>query len=388
MKIVYCTDSICYHGGIAVVTITKANALARIPGNEIWIAVSDNRRPSPVLPLSPEVRLVDFGVDYYEDDWRSRFHALKGIFLKRRIHKNKLKEFLCSVAPDIVISTGTSEKHFLPFIKVTSKPAFIREIHFTSDYRKLSAGSVIDRLLARIADFVDYRLLISRYDKIVLLSEEDRHANWSAEMSNISVIPDPLCYVPERVSTLDNKVVIAVGRLVRQKNFSSLVRAWRKVSDRCPGWELQIWGEGGERSMLESLISSMGLSGSVKLMGYSDNIMARYPDASIFVLSSLFEGFGMVIVEAMSCGLPVVSYACPCGPKDIIKDGFDGFLVPQGDEDALADKICELIEDENKRGRMGKAALADSLRFDINPVIRLWMDLFGKTIPRAKGRRS
>lgn len=382
MRIVYCTDSINYYGGIQRVTVTKANALAELPGNEVWLIVADNSGKRS-YDLSGKVHFINLAVNYYEDDWRSRFHSLKGIFLKRRIHRRKLETFLSSVEPDVVVSTGTSEKHFLPFIKVASKPVFIREIHFTSDYRRLNAGSLIERVSAGIADFIDYRLLISRYDKIVLLSEEDRQTNWSAKAIKITVIPDPLCASSDRVSTLESKVVMTAGRLVRQKNFPSLVKAWRKVHDRFPEWELQIWGEGGDRSMLEGLISDLDLKDSVNLMGYSGNIMARYPDASIFVLSSLFEGFGMVIVEAMSCGLPVVSYDCPCGPKNIIKDGSDGFLVPTGDEDALAEKICELIENENERRLMGKAALANSGRFALDSVITLWMDLFRKTIAQA-----
>jgi glycosyltransferase involved in cell wall biosynthesis len=386
MRIVYCTDSINYYGGIQTVTVTKANALAEIPGNDVWMIVADNSGKRS-YDLSGMVHFIDLGVNYYEDDWRSRFHSLKGMLFNRRIHKIKLAKILSSIEPDVVVSTGTSEKHFLPFIKVASKPVFIREIHFTSDYRKLSAGSLFERVAARIADFIDYHLLISHYDKIVLLSEEDRQTNWSAKVKNLAVIPDPICITADRTSTLENKIVITAGRLVQQKNFSSLVRAWGKVHDRYPEWELQIWGEGGDRSMLESLISDFGLKGSVKLMGYSNNIMARYPDASIFVLSSLFEGFGMVIVEAMSCGLPVVSYACPCGPKDIIKDGSDGFLVPSGDEDALAERICELIENEEKRKLMGKAALANSGRFALDSVISMWMDLFRKTISKAKDNR-
>ena len=383
MRIVYCIDSINYIGGIQRVTVTKANAMADVPDCEVWILVADNSGDR-VFEVSPKVRIVDLGVDYYKDDWKSRWNVLKGIFIKRRDHRVKMRAALGRIGPDIVVSVGQSEKFFLPFIKVASKPAFIREIHFTSDYRKLNASGLFEKVSASVATFIDYHLLISRYDKIVLLSEDDRRTNWRAKARNLAVIPDPLCHLPERVSTLDNKVVIAVGRLVRVKNFSSLVRAWRKVNERFPDWELHIWGEGEEKNMLEGLISRLGLGGSVKLMGYSADIMTQYPDASIFSLSSLFEGFGMVIVEAMSCGLPVVSYDCPCGPGAIIRDGVDGFLVPPGDEDALSERICELIENEDVRRRMGKAALANAGRFDIDSVIPLWMDLFKESILKAR----
>ena len=106
--------------------------------------------------------------------------------------------------------------------------------------------------------------------------------------------------------------------------------------------------------------------------------------ASAFVLTSIFEGFGLVIVEAMSCGLPVVSYACPCGPKDIISEGKDGYLVPVNDEEALAEKICLLIEDEEKRKEMGKAAKAKAEQYSVEHITDMWMKLFNALLHERK----
>ena len=125
MKIAYCTDSICYAGGIQRVTIAKANKLAL--KNEVWIIVTDNK-DKPVFPLSTKVHLVNCDINYFEDDWKSRFYILKGIIYKRKQHKKRLKEILNQIQPDIVISTGTSEKNFLPYLSVSSHPVFIREI--------------------------------------------------------------------------------------------------------------------------------------------------------------------------------------------------------------------------------------------------------------------
>lgn len=138
MKIVYCTDSICYAGGIQRITVTKANALAHIEGNEVWIIVTDNKQ-KPVLPIDEKVHLIDLDVNYFEDDWKSKWHVLKGIFIKRKEHKKRLQVALNEIRPDIVISTGTSEKNFLPGISINSKPKFIREIHSNKKYRILSA---------------------------------------------------------------------------------------------------------------------------------------------------------------------------------------------------------------------------------------------------------
>ena len=127
---------------------------------------------------------------------------------------------------------------------------------------------------------------------------------------------------------------------------------------------------------MQTQIVGAGLAGSIRLAGYSDDLLSRLSEGAIFVLTSLYEGFGMVITEAMSCGLPVVSYACPCGPKDIISDGEDGFLVPVGDETRLSERICELIENEGLRKRMGAAALEKSRQYSLDRIIPMWMALF------------
>ena len=162
MKIAYCTDSICYAGGIQRVTIAKANKLAL--KNEVWIIVTDNK-DKPVFPLSTKVHLVNCDINYFEDDWKSRFYILKGIIYKRKQHKKRLKEILNQIQPDIVISTGTSEKNFLPYLSVSSHPVFIREIHSNKNYRSLHAQSVFDKLLAILGDFIDYRIHLKKYDR-------------------------------------------------------------------------------------------------------------------------------------------------------------------------------------------------------------------------------
>jgi len=375
MKIVYCTDSVCHAGGIQRITVAKANALADIEGNEVWIVVTDNKRPKTVLPFSGKVHLVDLDVNYFENDWKSRLHMLKGIFVKRREHKRKLQQFLNTISPDIVISTGTSEKNFVPRMKVASNPSFIREIHFTSNYRQLAANGWFEKLSAWAGDIIDYHYYIREYDKIVVLTDEDKQLHWKKN-DKVEVIPNPLTTEHNKRSTLKNKTVITAGRLTAQKNFSSLINIWQTVNKSHPDWKLEIWGEGNLRNELQQQIEDLQLKDSANLMGYTDDIISKFADASIFVCSSKFEGFGLVIVEAMSCGLPVVSYSCPCGPKDIITDGTDGFLIPINDERMMASRICNLIEQEDERLIMGAAALEKSKCYSSDIIVNQWIRLF------------
>ena len=372
MRIVYCIDSINYLGGAQKVTVTKANALADLPGNSVWVIVADNSGKR-YLELSPKVHFVDLGVNYYKDDWKSTLHVIKGLIFNRLKHRKLLSRVLKRIRPDIVISVGTSEKFFIVHIK--GDWAVIREIHSVGKYRSLHASSCFQRMLAAIGDFVDYCYTIKKYDKVVVLTKYDLEENWSA-YDNVVAISNPVTGGAENTSSLKNKLVVTVGRLVPIKGFSSLIRSFKIVLSRFPDWYLDIWGIGPSMFVLEDEIDKNGLSDNIRLRGSSCSIQQELLSDSIFVCTSMFEGFGLTILEAMSCGLPVVSYDCDYGPREIIDDGQDGFLVPVGDEQKLAEKICLLIEDQTLRSRMGIAAHEKSKRYSTERIIGQWMELF------------
>ena len=378
MKIVYCIDSINGIGGIQHVTLEKANALAEYDSNTVWILFADHSG-NQIFPLSPKVHKIDLNINYYKDDWKSRWHVLKGILVRRRKHKRALKKALNRIQPDIVISVGQSEKNLLPTIR--GKWATVREFHYTRNYRRLVARTLFDRLLSFCGDCVDV-FVLKKYDRIVALTQEDKERNWQ-QWGTVYVIPNPVTVFPTHTS-LCTSTILAAGRLTYQKNFASLIRAFSVVTKRFPEWSLDIFGDGEERDYLSSLITDLGLFENIHLMGNCSNIQEIMPRYSLFALSSRFEGFGLVLVEALSCGLPVVSYACPCGPKDIVRDGIDGFLVSPGDESMLAERICQLIEDENLRRKMGAAALERAKEFSFEKVIPMWTTLFEELVKEKK----
>ena len=209
----------------------------------------------------------------------------------------------------------------------------------------------------------------------MVLTHEDRELNWKGD-PKVAVIPNPVEVRHGHISSLEKKRIIAVGRLVLLKNFASLVKAFSLVAMRHPDWQLDIFGDGPEKSRLQTLITSLGLDDKVRLRGNTNRVIEEMVDSSMLAMTSKFEGFGVVLIEAMSVGLPVVSYAYPCGPKDIITDGEDGFLVNPGKEEEMAEKICYLIEDESMRQRMGINGLKKASRFALDKVIWQWMELF------------
>ncbi|MCH5222374.1 MAG: glycosyltransferase family 4 protein [Muribaculaceae bacterium] len=381
MKIVYCLNSISHFGGIATVITTKANALADIEGNQVYVCVSDYVDSYLSRRLSPKVNLINLDINYYQDDWKSRWHLLRATIIKRHRHKKALKETLNSINPDIVISAGQSEKYFLP--KIKGKWKSIREIHFVTNYRDYIAFSAIEKLVNKLITFYDFRWKIRSYDHVVLLTHEDRQRNWNNK-SGVSVIPNPLTIVASEKAALDSKKIITLGRFVYQKDYPSLIRAYSIVANRYPDWKLIIYGDGSQEQSIRKQIASLKLTDKILLPGVTESPVEALAEASLFVLSSKFEGFGLTIIEAMAVGLPVVSYECPCGPKDVISDGRDGFLVKTGDEQALAEKIIYLIENPQVRKQMGAAAKLKSLDYSIERITQMWMELFNSLIENRK----
>lgn len=379
MKIAYCVNSIRYLGGIQRVTVVKANALAEIPGNEVYILATDNKAGPVVQELSPKVHLIDLDINYYnKNEERSVLTNMIVGLAKGIPHKRALKRTLREINPDVVISVGMSEKYMLTSMRNRTWK-IVREFHSEKNYRSKHVRSFFRKMISKCSDFYEFNYADKKFDRIVVLTDEDKDTNWGG-WKNVSVMPNPVAFKCNEPSTLDEKVVISMGRLEHVKNFTSLISAFRIVAQRHPDWTLKIYGDGSLKDSLQNQINESGLQNNVFLMGFSNDMERALRQSSIFAFSSLVEGFALVIVEAMECGLPVVSYQCPCGPKDIITDGKDGFLVPVNDEQMLAEKICDLIEDENLRHQMAAAAREKALRYRDSSIAEQWMKLFEEIV--------
>ena len=375
MKIAYCVNSIRYLGGIQRVTVVKANALAEIPGNEVYILATDNKAGPVVHELSPKVHLIDLDINYYvKNGERSMLTNLIVGIAKGIPHKRALKRTLKQINPDIVISVGMSEKYMLTSMRNRTWK-IIREFHSEKNYRSKHAYSLFKKIQGKLSDLYEFSYADKKFDRIVVLTNEDKETNWQG-WENVSVVPNPVAFKCEDPSTLTEKSVISMGRLEHVKNFSSLISAFQIVAKKHPDWTLKIYGDGSLKESLQSQINESGLQDNVFLMGFSNDMATALKQSSIFAFSSLVEGFALVIVEAMECGIPAVSYQCPCGPKDIITDGKDGFLVPVNDEQMLAEKICSLIENEDLRRQMASEAKLRAQYYHVENIAQQWMELF------------
>ena len=374
LKLVYITPALYMAGGVERVLTLKANYFAEHFGYDITIILTEGKDKPLFYPLSNKIKVINLNIGF-EELWSCSFVKKIFVYLKKqRQFKKALTRELMRLRPDITISLLRREINFLNDIKDGSRK--IGELHVNrANYRnfEVNDSNFFKNLFAK---FWMHSLVakLKKLDCFVVLTEEDKDA-WP-ELKNIRVIPDPLSFLPTKHSELKERRVIAVGRYVYQKGFDLLLQVWSKIEKLYPDWQLVIFGD-GDRTPYENQMKALGIDDNrCHLNGPTSNVQHEYINSSIFVFSSRFEGFGMVLVEAMACGLPVVSFDCPCGPKDIIKDGEDGILVENGNIELLASSLSILINDESLRKSMSKAGQKNAQRFNIVHIAEQWRDLF------------
>lgn len=376
MKLVFCLNSLYHVGGSERVWIERLNYLSENTDYQLYLITTDQDKRKIFYEVNSKINLIDLDINYYKD---KELNFIKRIFQfkkKQKKHLKKLEKTLNEIQPDIVIGHGTEEKWLLPYFK--GKYKIILEHHLEKNFLKKSAKNMLYKLKA---DYFIYkeRKLINFYDEFLVLTEQDKE-QWNND--KIKVIPNPLPFYPTEVSSLKNKKIISIGRLEYQKGYDILIDVWNIISKKYPDWILEIYGEGTEREKLQNKINKLGLENSFLLKGVEKNIQSKYLESSIYVMSSRFEGMPMVLLEAMSCGLPIVSFDCPCGPKDMIRNNEDGFLVEFGNIEKMAKKIEELIINGEKRKLFGKNAKKNVQIFSQDKVMNQWKELFESMVRR------
>lgn len=374
IRIAYITPQLYMADGAVRVLTMKANYFADHFGYSITIIITEGKDKPLFYPLSDKVNVINLDIGF-EELWACSFTKKIFVYIKKQyLFKKLLKQELMRIRPDITISLLRREINFLTSIKDGSKK--IGELHVNrSNYRNFEQGdtNVLKELFAKywMHSLVTH---LKHLDKFIVLTQEDR-LNWN-ELNNVMVIPNPLPFIPKIISSLSEKRVIFVGRYVYQKGVDLLLKSWSIVEKACPDWTLTIIGE-GNHSEYEVLADELNIDKRrCKLLGRTEHIQNEYMNSSFLVMSSRFEGFGMVLVEAMACGLPVISYDCPCGPKDIISDRIDGLLVENGNVEKMAEAIIWMINHPEQQKLMSKNAYNNVQRFNIDKIANQWKELF------------
>lgn len=373
-KIVYCTPALYSAGGVERVVSVKASYFADVYGYDVTIIITEGQGRDCFFPLSDKVRVINLQLGF-EDLWRASF--LKKILLyfkKQRQYKKLLTTELMRLRPDITISVLRREINFINSIPDGSKK--IGELHVNrSNYRNFTSSdsNIVKR---QFAHFWMKNLIghLKQLDKMVVLTESAKK-DWS-ELPNVTLIPDPLSFKLDEVSPLAFKRVVSIGRYDFDKGNDLLLNAWARVEKQMPEWSLDIFGN-GEIQPYQQLMVQLGIDSSrCHLHGSTTDVKKEYLKSSLFVLPSRYEGFGLVLIEAMACALPVVSFDCENGPRNIIRDGQNGFLVQTFDVDAFAERLLALMHDETLRQKMGKEARQSSRQYQIEDIALRWKSLF------------
>ena len=374
MRILYVTDALAIWGGLERVLVEKANYLATHNGNEVFmLTISQGEHPFP-FPLDNMVTHADLNIPFYT---QYQYSGIRRLLSLRRLHRDcrkGIRQQLNYINPDVILCPRIEFVKDICKVKGDTPLAFESHSSFwTSRFER--AG-----LLRRLHTWW-MNQSAKQAQAVVTLTEGDAAA-WRKVNNHVFVIPDVVHLNEKDVySNVDAKSAVFVGRLSRQKNIGCLLSIWQLVRQRHPDWQLHVYGEKGD--IEEPLWQQLHEEGNgITVHSPTTEILNVYQQHAMLLLTSRYEPFGMVLPEAMSCGLPVIAFDCPYGPADIITDDMDGFLVKDWDIMSFADKVCLLMENQDLRQQMGQAAIRSSQRYRSDRIMSVWQELFESLGPK------
>jgi len=368
MKILFLTDQFHLHGGVEKVLSQKLNYLAENHNHKVYLVTIENKNNTFCYNTSDKVCHSDLAINYYRSKSFFNFFNL----LKLPIHINSLNKKIREIKPDVIVSCNYSfDFYFLPYISNGIK--IIKEYHSSRYFyvKNLPNLNYFKKIIEKINNLIE-----KKYDYLVILNkDEEKYFN----SKNTLVIPNPT--LDFGYSNYDNRqnIIIAAGRIAPVKQFDHLIKIWSLISNRYNNWELHIYGEGDKdlQFELQKLINTLKIP-NIFFKGATDDLYLKMKNASIFALTSQTECFPMVLLESLSCGLPVISYDCPNGPRNIITNNEDGILINHNNIESFAEELEYMINNFELRKEMSTNAKINIRRFDEIKVMQNWIELFNK----------
>ena len=302
----------------------------------------------------------------------------------RKRFKRGLQEAVNKEQPDIIVCTTYSMKILDIILKIRTKAHRIIESHIACytvrkayDYR----NTPLLRSIATIYDKWAFRN-IGKFEKLIVLTYGDAQ-DWRQFSNDITIIPNPVTNYPEKVKSHDGtgRRIISVGRLYEQKGFDMLIEAFALIADKCPEWHIDIFGSGEDEQKLRNNIAELSLNGRINILPPTKRIYDEYQKSEFYVLSSRYEGYPLVLNEAMSCGIPCVAFRCKYGPEEAIEHGKNGLLAENGNTEDLAQQILWMTEHPVERADMGLTARIAAKRYLLEIIMKQWTYLFQQIEP-------
>lgn len=379
MKIVYVYSTMAATGGTERMISEKVNYLSEQFGYDVTI-ISCFQLPNEdnVFQLSNKVKQINLGIPYFS---QYKYKYPKRLWIKwkmNRLLKKSISDAVKQVNPDILFGVSRFKANYISTISCRAKKIIeCHEIRYNTIYDASEKHSLFARLFLRIYSFYYFHTIERNADIIITLTEKDKSL-WK-RARRVEVIPNFSTMPVSKITDCTTKRVIAVGRLAWEKGFDRLIEAWGIISSRHPDWHLDIYGKGRMHDTFIALAKKYNAN-NLTIHNPSSNISQEYANSSICAVTSYFEGFSLVILEAMKHGVPCVAFDCPFGPGSIINDTSCGFLVENDDINLFAEKLCRLIEDENLRKQFSKAAIEKAKTYDIDIIMNKCIALYEQLV--------
>ena len=379
MKITYILSSFIAKAGTERILSDKMNYLANRYGYDITFITYEQGNHPMAFSLDKRIRVIDLNTRFFPLYKLNPVRRVIAKSFQKRKLKSKLHDVLSVVNPDLVVLTTYDFDKFGSILTLPYR--FVIESHICiSDVRQeFRQHNVILKLFGKYLDSIHFKTM-NKADALVSLTSADK-TNWEKHVNiPIFVIPNLVTVYPNDISCYSERSnrIICVGRLTRQKGFDYLIKAWALIANKYPGWKIDIFGSGDLEDFLIQMIDNYNLKESITINKPTSNIFEEYDRSSIYVLSSRYEGFCLVLLEAMSFGIPCISFNCPHGPSDMITNGEEGILVPVGDINKLAESIEWMITHKEERERMSQNSREKVKYYLAENIMPQWVELFNK----------
>lgn len=383
MRIVYIINSLSYKGGAERIISEKMNYMATHWGYDVSIITCyqfPETMPNSYY-LSDKVRQINLCITSHLRYKYSYPKRLWGEWKYARLLRSKLEETVNSINPDIIIGLGYTMADVVCQLKC--KAVKIIESHeariYTKRFYLYEKNSIFQKFYYKLSRRKYLNTIDKKADVVVTLTKGDA-LNWK-KAKRVETIPNFSTMPISKLSDCESKRVIAVGRLEWQKGYDRLIDIWTIVTKKHPDWQLDIFGEGDLELELKKDIKEAKLS-NISIHPYTNNISKEYATSSICVLTSRYEGFSLVLLEALRHGVPCVTFDCPYGPKDLVDHEKCGYVIDNGNIGLFAERLCYLINNHEIRKKFSEAAVNKAYSYQVDTIMNQWKLLFESLIPK------
>lgn len=357
--------------------------MAEKMGYDVYLITDSQNGLKPFFPVSEKVKMIDLDINFFQ---QYQYSPIKRFLIYKKLtnlFKQRISKLLADIKPDVLISTFSRDAKFVGLYQKYAKTT-IAEVHTTK--KNIRALPELRRKgfpYTWLANFIEHELNQSakQFDEVIVLNNLEKEL-W-APVRDVRVINNAVQIYPQEPNPLSAKSAIFVGRAEYEKGPDRLVEVWKLVAEKHPDWTVKMYCTGAMQDDLKAKVKDYGLEKQVLFMPPTKDMEQAYMTSSLCLMTSRFEGFPVVLQEAMGCGVPCLSFNCPSGPRYIITDQEDGVLVENGNIEAMAERACELIENEELRKKLGRKAKENMAFYSEERIMGQWKDLFEELVNRA-----